>query len=146
MNKTPSKNLIYPHTGLPCHLTIDDTFRPTTILVSATCISTNNRRSVSTSRLDKLYYSLYFDLLIIQSYLIHSILSLCPLYPSQSNFGCSAALFTCRIVKHWLRCSFSILRITCLYNAQPTLHFSSKIMLHKFSSRRSTVFYIITWL
>ena len=31
MKKTPAKNPFYPHTGLPCHLTIDDTCRPTTI-------------------------------------------------------------------------------------------------------------------
>ena len=31
MKKTPAKNPFYPHTGLPCHLTIDDTCRPTTM-------------------------------------------------------------------------------------------------------------------
>ena len=31
MKKTPAKYPFYPHTGLPCHLTIDDTCRPTTI-------------------------------------------------------------------------------------------------------------------
>ena len=29
MKKTPAKNPFYPHSGLPCHLTIDDTCRPT---------------------------------------------------------------------------------------------------------------------